>query len=82
LDACLSKLDVRDDHLTTEIGLLPSQQRLRDSLLTPLRACWQQHATQWFCGTRIASEDLTLYVGGRGGPSKRRRNGGLISISE
>eukprot|EP00962_Isochrysis_galbana_P012859 scaffold3649_cov108-Isochrysis_galbana.AAC.5 len=54
--------------------------RLRDSLLSPLRACWQQHATQWFCGTRIASEDLTLYIGG--GARRRRakrRHGGIIS---
>jgi len=80
LDSCLSRLDVRDDHLSEERGLAPSQQRLRDSLVAPLRACWQRHATQWFCGTRIAREDLTLYVGGggRGGRAKRRRNGGLI----
>ncbi|EOD39423.1 hypothetical protein EMIHUDRAFT_199867 [Emiliania huxleyi CCMP1516] len=75
LDGALSRLDVRDDHLSEERGLTFSQGRLRDALLRPLRRCFREHASQWFCGTRIPPQDRGLYIG-----HKRRR--GLIAEFE
>jgi len=66
---------VRDDHLSEERGLTFSQGRLRDALLRPLRRCFREHASQWFCGTRIPPQDRGLYIG-----HKRRR--GLIAEFE
>ena len=61
LQRMVCALDVRDDHLCEERGLQFTQERLRESLLEPLRRCWHAHATTWFCGTKIPSEDLKLY---------------------
>ena len=81
-DLCAS-LDVRDDHLCEERGQAFSQQALRDALATPIRRIWQAHARVWFCGTRIDSASLSLYVAGgskRHRPSERR--GGMIDERE
>lgn len=78
LHRMLKDLDVRDDHLCREQrGVQFTQERLRDSLLQPLRRCWEQHSRSWFCGVRIDPKDVGLYLS-----DKHRRRHDLIESKE
>ncbi len=72
LQHVLLTLDVRDDHLCEERGERPTQEMLRDALLTPIKQFWIKHSRSWFCGTKISAEDLNLYSSS---PRRRQRIG-------
>ena len=69
---CATVDQARDDHLCEERGERFTQEALRESLLSPIRAVWATYSRTWFAGTRVESEsERRLFDGAN--KSRRRR---------